>query len=299
MDVQFKPLTIEQLVEKAKVIRQHIVRMTAAAQSGHPGGSLSVADIITALYFSVMSVDPSDPHWSGRDRLVLSKGHAAPAIYAALAERGFFPAAELLTLRQLGSRLQGHPDLKSTPGVDASTGSLGQGLSIAVGMALAGKLDRASWRVYAVLGDGEIQEGQIWEAAMAAVQFKLDNLTAFVDCNNLQVDGAVKDIMSIAPVEDKWRAFGWNTVAIDGHDIGAILEAVAGARRTEGRPTVVIARTTKGHGVSYMEDRVEWHAKAPSPEQVETALRELGAAGAGSDLAAGAGAGPEKGASPR
>jgi transketolase len=272
--------------------------MTAAAGSGHPGGSLSAADILTALYFRVLRLDAARPDWTERDRFVLSKGHGAPALYAVLAERGFFPVAELESLRRLGSRLQGHPDMKSTPGVEASTGSLGQGLSYAVGLALAGKLDRASWRVYALLGDGETQEGQIWEAAMAASHYGLDNLTAFLDHNGLQIDGPVDKVMSISPVEEKWRAFGWRVLSIDGHDLGAILSASAtgtssgdaagtpppdAGEKSEdrGRPTMIIARTVKGRGVSFMENRAEWHGKAPNAEQLEAALKELGSEGRG------------------
>jgi transketolase len=249
--------------------------MIGTAGSGHPGGSLSAADILTALYFSVMQLDPADPSWPERDRFVLSKGHAAPALYAVLAERGYFPVEELKGLRRLGSILQGHPDMKSTPGVEASTGSLGQGLSFAVGLAAAAKLDGAPWRVYVVLGDGELQEGQVWEAAMAAAHFGLDNLTAIVDNNGLQIDGPVEKVMSIEPVADKWRAFGWQVTNIDGHDFGQILGALAQARETAGRPAVIIARTIKGRGVPFMENRAEWHGKAPSAEQLEEALRLL------------------------
>jgi transketolase len=263
---------------KATAIRRHIVRMVAAAASGHPGGSLSAADILAALYFRVLRVDPGNPNWPGRDRFVLSKGHAAPALYAALAERGFFPVEELTGLRGIGSHLQGHPDRKGTPGVDASTGSLGQGLSIAVGLALAGRLDKADWRVYALLGDGEIQEGQVWEAAMAAAHYGLDNLTAFLDHNGLQIDGPVGEVMGIEPVVDKWQAFGWHVISIDGHDLGAILRACAEAAATRGRPSIIIAATVKGRGVSFMENRPEWHGKAPGAEQAEAALRELGEA---------------------
>ncbi len=280
MDASFEPLTIPELEEKARTVRQHIVRMTAAAASGHPGGSLSATDILTALYFNILRLDPANPHWPGRDRFVLSKGHAAPALYAVLAERGFFPVTELGSLRRMGSRLQGHPDMKVTPGVEASTGSLGQGLSYAVGLALAGKLDQATWRVYALLGDGETQEGQIWEAAMAAAHYRLDNLTAFLDYNGLQIDGPVEKVMSIAPVEKKWRAFGWKVISIDGHDLGAILRAAAEAAKVQGQPAMIVARTVKGRGVSFMENRPEWHGKAPNAEQLETALQELSGKGA-------------------
>lgn len=291
MDGSSRPLTEAELALKARAVRRHILRMTAAAGSGHPGGSLSAADILTALYFRVLRLDATRPDWTERDRFVLSKGHGAPALYAVLAERGFFPVAELESLRRLGSRLQGHPDMKSTPGVEASTGSLGQGLSFAVGLALAGKLDRASWRVYALLGDGETQEGQIWEAAMAASHYRLDNLTAFLDHNGLQIDGPVDKVMSISPVEEKWRAFGWRVLSIDGHDLGAILRATSAAGKSSvdvaeksedrGRPTMIIARTIKGRGVSFMENRAEWHGKAPNAEQLEAALKELGSEGGG------------------
>lgn len=286
MDGPSRPLTEAELALKARAVRRHILRMMAAAGSGHPGGSLSAADILTALYFRVLRLDAARPDWTERDRFVLSKGHGAPALYAVLAERGFFPVAELESLRRLGSRLQGHPDMKSTPGVEASTGSLGQGLSFAVGLALAGKLDRASWRVYALLGDGETQEGQIWEAAMAASHYRLDNLTAFLDHNGLQIDGPVDKVMSISPVEEKWRAFGWRVLSIDGHDLGAILRATSAAGTSSvdvaeksedrDRPTMIIARTVKGRGVSFMENRAEWHGKAPNAEQLEAALKELG-----------------------
>jgi len=291
VDGSSRPLTEAELALKARAVRRHILRMTAAAGSGHPGGSLSAADILTALYFRVLRLDATRPDWTERDRFVLSKGHGAPALYAVLAERGFFPVAELESLRRLGSRLQGHPDMKSTPGVEASTGSLGQGLSFAVGLALAGKLDRASWRVYALLGDGETQEGQIWEAAMAASHYRLDNLTAFLDHNGLQIDGPVDKVMSISPVEEKWRAFGWRVLSIDGHDLGAILRATSAAGKSSvdvaeksedrGRPTMIIARTIKGRGVSFMENRAEWHGKAPNAEQLEAALKELGSEGGG------------------
>jgi len=260
-------------------VRRRIVEMIGRAGSGHPGGSLSAADILVTLYFGgVMNVDPSRPRWPGRDRLVLSKGHAAPALYAVLAERGFFPVEDLAGLRDIDSHLQGHPDMKGTPGVDASTGSLGQGLSFAVGLALAGKLDRAPWRVYVVLGDGEVQEGQIWEAAMAAAHYRLDNLTAYLDHNGLQIDGRVEDVMSISPVAAKWQAFGWHVIEVDGHDMEQILGAAAEAAEVKGRPTMVVARTVKGRGVSFMENRAEWHGKAPTPQQLAEAMRELGAA---------------------
>lgn len=266
----------DELIRLSREVRRQIVEMIGRAGSGHPGGSLSAADILTALYFKVLRIDPKRPDWPDRDRFVLSKGHAAPALYAILALQGFFPVSELAGLRRLGSILQGHPDMKVTPGVDASTGSLGQGLSYAVGLALAGKLDRASWRVYVMLGDGEVQEGQVWEATMAASHYGLDNLTAFLDCNGLQIDGPVDQVMSINPVAEKWASFGWHVLTIDGHDFGQILGAVKEATHTKGRPTMVVARTVKGRGVSFMENRAEWHGKAPSAEQLEEALKELG-----------------------
>ncbi|NLC76020.1 MAG: transketolase [Clostridia bacterium] len=265
----------QQLEAKAREIRKSIVRMTGAAGSGHPGGSLSAADIVTVLYFHELRLKPEEPDWDGRDRFVLSKGHAAPVLYAALAEKGYFPKEELLTLRKLGSRLQGHPDLKSLPGVEMSTGSLGQGLAVANGMALAGKLDNKDYRVYALLGDGECQEGMVWEAAMAAAHYRLDNLAAFVDHNGLQIDGPVTEVMSPEPLTDKWKAFGWHVLSIDGHDLKQILSAIEEAKKTKGRPTVIIAKTVKGKGVSFMEDQVGWHGVAPKPEQVTQALAEL------------------------
>jgi len=266
---------IEELIGKAKVIREHIIKMTCAAGSGHPGGSLSAADIVTALYFHELRLDPSRPDWSDRDRFVLSKGHAAPVLYAALAERGFFPVEELMTLRKLGSRLQGHPDMRKVPGVEMSTGSLGQGLSAANGMAIAAKLNKQDYRVYALLGDGEIQEGQIWEAAMAASHYKLDNVTAFLDHNGFQIDGPVREVMSPEPVADKWRAFGWHVVEIDGHDIKQILDALEEAKTIKGKPTMIVAETVKGKGVSFMENQVGWHGVAPKPDEMEKALAEL------------------------
>lgn len=265
------------LQQKANLIRRHVLKMTFAAGSGHPGGSLSSADILAALYFRVMNHRPDEPKWPDRDRFVLSKGHAAPAFYAALAESGYFPVSELLTLRKLGSRLQGHPSRSKTPGVEMSTGSLGQGLSVANGMALAGRLDKRAYRVYCLCGDGEMQSGQIWEAAMLASHYKLDNVMAFVDRNGLQIDGATESIMSIDPLADKWRAFGWNVMEIDGHDLRQILDACDAARETKGKPTVVVARTVKGKGVSFMEDEAGWHGIAPTVEQGRQALLELAA----------------------
>ncbi len=266
---------IARLEKKAKEIRRDIISMTAAAGSGHPGGSLSAADIVTALYFQIMRLDPERPDWPDRDRFVLSKGHAAPVLYSALAERGFFRTSELLTLRKLGSRLQGHPDMKSLPGVEMSTGSLGQGLAVANGMALAGKLDNRDYRVFVLMGDGENQEGMIWEAAMAAAHYKLDNLTAFLDHNGLQIDGPVREVMSVEPVADKWKAFGWDVQVIDGHDLSQIINAVEKAKEVKGRPQMIVAETVKGKGVSFMENNVDWHGRAPNPQETEKALAEL------------------------
>ncbi|MDO7787942.1 transketolase [Desulforamulus aquiferis] len=266
---------IAELQERAKTIRRHIISMLCEAGSGHPGGSLSAADMVAALFFDTMRLDPENPEWQGRDRFVLSKGHAAPVLYAALAEKGFFPVEELQTLRKLGSRLQGHPDMKKLPGVEMSTGSLGQGLSAANGMAMGLRLDGGDQRVYVMLGDGEIQEGQVWEAAMAAAHYKLDNLTAFLDYNNLQIDGPVEEVMGVAPLADKWRAFGWQVIEIDGHDLAQILTAIEEAKATKGKPTMVIAKTVKGKGVCFMENQAGWHGNAPKPEQRDQALVEL------------------------
>lgn len=262
--------------EKALVMRRNIVKMLGAAGSGHPGGSLSAADIVAALYFWEMNIDPENPAHPDRDRFVLSKGHAAPVLYAALAEKGYFSETGLQTLRQMGSPLQGHPDMNKLPGVEACTGSLGQGVSWAVGMALAGKLDKKPYRVYSLLGDGELEEGLVWEAAMAAAHYKLDNLLIFLDHNGLQIDGPIKQVMSPEPIGDKFRAFGWEVIAIDGHDYRQIMEALNTGRETKGRPTAIIAETVKGKGVSFMENRAEWHGTAPNPEQVQQALAELG-----------------------
>lgn len=268
-------LSPTELERMAKLLRRHIIAMIAAAGSGHPGGSLSAADIITALYFKIMRHDPKNPQWHDRDRFILSKGHAAPVLYAALAECGYFPVEELSTLRKLDSRLQGHTDKSLTPGVEMSAGSLGQGLSFGIGVALAGKLDARDYQVYVLLGDGECDEGQIWEAAMAAAHYKVDNLTAIIDCNELQLDGCTRDIMGLEPLVDKWRSFNWHVLDINGHDVNQILEAAQKAKDTKERPTVIIARTIKGKGVSFMENNVDFHGKPPTPEQAETALREL------------------------
>ncbi|MCF8011482.1 MAG: transketolase [Clostridiales bacterium] len=266
---------IANLEEKAKKIRRHIVRMIGEAGSGHPGGSLSSADIVTALYFNEMRIDPQFPQWPGRDRFVLSKGHAAPLLYAALAERGYFPADDLMTLRKMGSPLQGHPAMQKLQGVEMSTGSLGQGLSAANGMALAGKLNNMDYHVYVLLGDGEIQEGQVWEAAMAASHYKLDNVTVFLDHNKLQIDGFTRKVMSPEPLEEKWTSFGWNVQVIDGHNIEQILRALKQSYAGNGKPNIIIAETVKGKGVSFMEGEVDWHGSAPKPDQVEKALQEL------------------------
>ena len=268
-------LSIPELEKMAKQLRRHVITMIATAGSGHPGGSLSAADIVTALYFKVMRHDPKNPQWPDRDRFVLSKGHAAPILYAALAECGYFPVEELSTLRKLGSRLQGHTDRTLTPGVEMSAGSLGQGLSYGIGMALAGRLDKLNYQVYVLLGDGECDEGQVWEAAMFAPHHGVDNLTAIVDHNDLQLDGRVCDIMGIEPLVDKWRAFNWHVIEINGHDMGEILKALKKAREIKGKPTVIIAHTVKGKGVSFMEGNVDFHGKAPSPQETEQALKEL------------------------
>jgi transketolase len=267
---------INKLERKANTIRKHIIKAIYTAGSGHPGGSLSAADLITALYFNVMNINPKKPYWEERDRFVLSKGHAAPALYAALAERGCFPVDELLTLRKIGSRLQGHPDMRKLPGIEASTGSEGQGLSVGIGMALAAKLNRKLYRIYVMIGDGENDCGQIWEAAMSASHFKVDNLTAILDRNNLQLDGQTEQIMSLEPVTDKWKAFGWHVIEINGHDFKEILSAFDSAKQIKGKPTIIIAHTIKGKGVSFMEGAVGFHGKAPDEEQYKQAMTDLG-----------------------
>lgn len=268
-------LSTAELEEMAKKLRRHVITMIATAGSGHPGGSLSAADIITALYFKVLRHDPRNPQWSERDRFILSKGHAAPILYAALAEAGYFPVAELATLRKLNSRLQGHADRKFTPGVEMSAGSLGMGLSFAIGVALASRLDSKTYRTYVLLSDGECEEGQTWEAALSAAHFKLDNLTAIVDCNGIQLSGWTRDIMNLEPFTRKWQAFGWHTIDIDGHDLDQILSACQGAEKIKNKPTVIIARTIKGKGVSFMENNVAFHGKAPTWEEAERAIKEL------------------------
>ena len=273
-------MTDQELARVANEVRRGIVTGVHAAKAGHPGGSLSIADILTYLYFEDMNVDPADPRKADRDRLVLSKGHAAPALYSVLASRGFFPVEELETLRHIGSRLQGHPNMNDTPGVDMSTGSLGQGISAAVGMALAAKHWHEGWRTYAILGDGEIQEGQVWEAAMFAGNQHLDNLCLVVDHNRLQIDGSNEEVNSPMPIADKFRAFKFNVIEVaDGNDMTQLRAAFAEARATKGAPTAIIAETVKGKGVSFMEDQVGWHGKAPNDEQYAQAMAELEAAG--------------------
>lgn len=268
-------IDIEFLEEKARQIRIEIVKMLANAGSGHTGGSLSAADIVTVLYFYKMKHDPRNPQWKQRDRFILSKGHAAPLLYAALALSGYFDTSLLSSLRKLGSPLQGHPCCKNLPGVEVSTGSLGQGLSVACGMALGLRLSEINSRVYCLLGDGEIQEGQIWEAAMTASHYKIDNLCAIVDHNNLQIDGRCSDVMNIKPIEDKFIAFGWNVFTIDGHNIGEIVDAFDEAEKIKGKPTIIIANTVKGKGVSIFEGKVQYHGVAPTQKELEIALKEL------------------------
>lgn len=264
-----------ELKKMALEVRKGIIASIYSAKAGHPGGSLSAADLFTYLYFEELNIDPNDPQWEGRDRFVLSKGHTAPGLYAALAHRGFFPPEDLVTLRHVGSYLQGHPDMKCVPGVDMSTGSLGQGLSAAVGMALAAKMDKKDYRVYALCGDGEIQEGQIWEAAMFAGHRKLDNLVVIVDHNKLQIDGKVEEVCSPYPMDKKFEAFQFHTITIDGHNFDEMEAAFKEARQTKGMPTAIIANTIKGKGVSFMEDAAEWHGKAPKKEEYEVAVEDL------------------------
>lgn len=268
---------IKELQKIAYKIRRDAIDAVYSAASGHPGGSLSIAEILAYLYFEEMNIDPKNPRDPDRDRFVLSKGHAAPGLYAALAERGYFPVEELKTLRQIDSVLQGHPDMKHIPGVDMSTGSLGLGISAACGMALAAKQMKQDWRVWTIVGDGESEEGQVWEAAMFAAHYKLDNLCAFIDWNGLQIDGAVKDVMNPTPLDEKFKAFGWHVIMIDAHDLAAIDAAVKEAKATKGQPTAIIAKSVKGKGVSYMENAVNWHGAAPKQEQYEIAVKELDA----------------------
>ena len=262
----------------ARNIRKDIVTMIHGSKSGHPGGSLSAVEILTSLYFDEMNVDARSPKMEDRDRFVLSKGHAAPVLYATLAEKGYFDKKELNSLRKMGAMLQGHPDMKGTPGVEMSTGSLGQGFSVACGMAMASKLDNAPWRVYTLLGDGEVQEGIVWEAAMSDAHYKLYNLVAFLDYNGLQIDGEVEKVMNIGPIMDKFKSFGWNVIEIDGHDFDQIFAALDMARETVGKPTMIIAKTVKGKGVSFMENNASWHGTAPTDSDLEKALAELGGA---------------------
>lgn len=267
---------LDELTEHAKRIRQHIVKMTNIAGSGHPGGSLSAVEILTCLFFKIMKHNPKDPSWPDRDRFILSKGHAAPALYAVLAESGYFPIEELWTLRKLGSRLQGHPSMTSTPGVEMSTGSLGHGLAVANGMALAAKLDRKLHRIYVLCGDGEMDVGEVWESAMLAAHYKLDNLIMYLDRNMLQLDGPTEKIMSLEPLADKWRAFGWNVQEIDGHNMREIMLATQHASQFHGKPSVIICHTVKGKGVSFMEGSLQFHGKAPNKDECTKALEELG-----------------------
>ncbi len=270
-----KPMSIEELEKMAVIIRCDIIDMICTAAAGHPGGSLSAADVVTALYFRVMRIDPQNPDWPDRDRFILSKGHACPVWYAALAERGYFGKSHLKTLRQMGSILQGHPDMLKTPGIDMTAGSLGHGLPAGLGMALSGKLQQKDYHVFVIIGDGESQEGSIWEASMAAPNFKLDNLTAILDYNHLQNDYSVEDIMPIHPVVDKWQAFGWHVIDIDGHNMTQVVQALEEAKLHKGAPTMIVANTVKGKGVSYMENVCEWHGKAPCQEEADQALEEL------------------------
>ena len=264
-----------ELQRKANNLRISIIEEVYNAKCGHPGGSLSIADIMTYLYFVEMNVDPNNPKMDNRDRFVLSKGHTAPALYAALAERGFFPKEDLVTLRKTASYLQGHPDMKGVPGVDMSTGSLGQGISTACGMALSAKVSGEGYRVYTVLGDGESEEGQVWEAAMFAAHYKLDNLVAIVDLNGLQIDGPITEVMNPTPHDEKFRAFGWNVITIDAHNFDEIESAFKQARETKGKPTAIIAKSIKGKGVSYMENACEWHGQAPKEDLYKVAIADL------------------------
>ena len=271
-------LTAEQkslVQEKATAIRVSILKAVTAAKSGHPGGSLSIADLMALLYYVEMNVDPKNPKDGNRDRFVLSKGHAAPALYATLAEKGFFDKAELENLRKIDSMIQGHPDMKHTPGVDMSTGSLGQGISAACGMALAGRIDKKDYRVFAVLGDGELEEGQVWEAAMFAGFYKLNNLTAFIDFNGLQIDGDIREVMSPLPIAPKFEAFNWNVIEVNGHDLDELHNAIEAAKACTDKPTAVVMNTVKGKGIKEMEGQAGWHGKAPSAEEYEKFVAEL------------------------
>lgn len=274
----FTEKDVERLEEQAVQLRRDIVEMIHAAKAGHPGGSLSAVDMITALYFHLMRIDPQNPRWEDRDRFVLSKGHACPALYAALARRGFFDPKHLTTLRQYHSILQGHPDMNKTPGIDISSGSLGNGLAIGVGMAMSGRLHHQDYMTYVMLGDGEVQEGMVWEAAMAAHHHDLGNLVAIVDCNGVQINGWVNEIMTVEPLADKWRAFGWNVVEVNGHNMKDLLTVLHTAK-TMRHPTVILMRTVKGRGVSFMEDDCKWHGNSPSDEELVQAILEIGEGG--------------------
>jgi transketolase len=281
METEIAETRLAELRATARRIRVHIIRMLAEAGSGHPGGSLSAVEIVTALYFSVLRHRPGEPDWPGRDRFVMSKGHGVPVVYAAMAEAGYIDAGELLTLRRIDGRLQGHPDRVRLPGIEAATGSLGQGLSVAVGMALASRMDGDPYRVYCLLGDGECQAGQVWEAAMTAGKYGLDGLTAIVDYNKVQLDGPVADIMDLEPLREKWESFNWAAQIIEGNDLAAVLSALGTAIATRGRPSVIIAHTVKGKGVSFMENTYQWHGKAPSREEAARAIAEVEAGGGG------------------
>lgn len=266
---------IEELKNMARIIRKGIIEQVYSANSGHPGGSLSIADILTVLYFNELNIDEKNPKWEDRDRMILSKGHCSPALYSCLANRGFFDKEELKKFRNINSRLQGHPDMNKVPGVDMTTGSLGQGLSVANGMAIAGKLNKKDYRVYCVLGDGEIEEGQIWEAAMASNKYKLDNLCVILDNNGLQIDGKVEEVKALDCLYSKWESFGFNVIPCDGHNIEMLIDSFEKARQTKEKPSIIIARTVKGKGVPFMENKAEWHGKAPSDEQYEKAMKAL------------------------
>ena len=273
--IQKKELTIRELKEITRKVRINIIRMLEAAGSGHPGGSLSAVEIVVTLFYRIMRHDPKRPDWKERDRFVLSKGHGCPVLYATLAELGYFSPKELMTLRKQDSRLQGHPDPAKLPYLEAATGALGQGLSVAIGIALASQLDGNPYRVYCMTGDGETQEGQIWEAAMSAPKFKLDNLTVIIDRNKGQIDGHTYEVMDPEPVADKWRAFNWHVLTIDGHNLEEVTAALEKARTIKGKPTLIIANTVKGKGVSFMEDVIAWHGKAPNKEEAAQAIKEL------------------------
>lgn len=270
-----KITNIQELEKIAKEIRRNIIKQVYGAKSGHPGGSLSCADILTVLYFQQMNIDEKEPKNPARDRFVLSKGHCSPALYATLAERGFFEKKELSTFRNIEGNLQGHPDMNKVPGVEMTTGSLGQGLSVANGMALTSKLNHDGYRVYCLLGDGEIEEGQVWEASMTASKYKLDNLCAILDYNHLQIDGTIEEVKGLDNIEGKFKSFGFHTIVVEGHRIAELIDAFETAKLTKGKPTIIIAKTTKGKGVSFMENKAEWHGKAPSEEEYEKAMHEL------------------------